>query len=177
LPRRRTDTRAEIRATALDLFIRQGFHKTSLREIAEHLGITKAAVYYHFPSKSELIQDLVRPLLDDLEGLLEGAEAAEAAAPRELLGSYFDAMARHGRVYHALVRDVGTLAELGIMPVLFTSRDRMEELLVGPGAAPADAARATFAVGGVADCAVMQPDAAPDIYRDAVLDAACRALG
>ena len=39
---------------ALDLFIEQGYDKTSLRQIAEQLGHTKAAVYYHFASKDDI---------------------------------------------------------------------------------------------------------------------------
>ena len=38
---------------ALDLFIEQGFDGTSLRQIAEQLGVTKAALYYHFESKDK----------------------------------------------------------------------------------------------------------------------------
>jgi AcrR family transcriptional regulator len=40
---------------AVDLFVEKGFDKTSLREIAEHMGFTKAALYYHFASKDALL--------------------------------------------------------------------------------------------------------------------------
>ena len=43
---------------ALDLFIEKGFDKTSLREIAEQLGFTKAALYYHFASKEDILMAL-----------------------------------------------------------------------------------------------------------------------
>jgi AcrR family transcriptional regulator len=43
---------------ALDLFIEQGFDGTSLREIAEQLGVTKAALYYHFTSKDDILMAL-----------------------------------------------------------------------------------------------------------------------
>ena len=39
----------------MDLFIEQGFDKTSLREIADQLGFSKAAIYYHFASKDEIL--------------------------------------------------------------------------------------------------------------------------
>src|SRR5690606_31787714 len=45
--RRRGDTRQRIQDVALDLFAEQGYEKTSLREIAERLDVTKAALYYH----------------------------------------------------------------------------------------------------------------------------------
>ena len=45
------DTRERILDVALDLFIEQGYDKTSLRQIAEPLGFTQAAIYYHFAAK------------------------------------------------------------------------------------------------------------------------------
>jgi AcrR family transcriptional regulator len=50
-----TPTRERILDVALDLFIEQGFDKTALREIAQQLGFTKAALYYHFASKDEIL--------------------------------------------------------------------------------------------------------------------------
>ena len=52
-------TRQRIQAVALELFTEQGYEKTSLREIAERLGVTKAALYYHFKSKDEIVTSLV----------------------------------------------------------------------------------------------------------------------
>jgi AcrR family transcriptional regulator len=49
------DTRERILDAALDLFIEKGYDKTTLREIAEQLGFTKAALYYHFPSKQKIL--------------------------------------------------------------------------------------------------------------------------
>jgi AcrR family transcriptional regulator len=40
---------------ALDLFIEHGYDKTSLREIADRLGFTKAALYYHFERKEDIL--------------------------------------------------------------------------------------------------------------------------
>jgi AcrR family transcriptional regulator len=51
-------TRERILDAALDLFIEKGFDKTSLREIAEQLGVTKAALYYHFASKEDILMAL-----------------------------------------------------------------------------------------------------------------------
>jgi AcrR family transcriptional regulator len=49
------DTRQRILDVALELFINQGYDGTSLRQIAERLGVTKAALYYHFASKEDLL--------------------------------------------------------------------------------------------------------------------------
>jgi AcrR family transcriptional regulator len=71
------DTRDRILETALDLFIERGYDKTSLREIAERVGVTKAALYYHFSSKEEIIRTLVQPLYDHFAPLT----AALASGP------------------------------------------------------------------------------------------------
>ena len=47
----RNDTRSRIQDVALQMFIDKGYEATSLREIAEELGVTKAALYYHFDTK------------------------------------------------------------------------------------------------------------------------------
>jgi AcrR family transcriptional regulator len=48
-------TRERVLDVALDIFIEQGYDKASLREIAERMGFTKAALYYHFPSKADML--------------------------------------------------------------------------------------------------------------------------
>src|SRR5271154_1582743 len=52
------DTRERILDVALDLFIENGYDGTSLREVAEQLGVTKAALYYHFASKDDILMAL-----------------------------------------------------------------------------------------------------------------------
>ena len=51
--------RAHIQRVALELFIEEGYDKTSLREIAEQLGVTKAALYYHFTTKDDIVNSLI----------------------------------------------------------------------------------------------------------------------
>jgi AcrR family transcriptional regulator len=51
-------TRERILNVALELFTEKGYDGTSLREIAETLGVTKAAIYYHFASKEDILMAL-----------------------------------------------------------------------------------------------------------------------
>jgi AcrR family transcriptional regulator len=76
---RRTDTRDRALAVALELFARHGYTATSLRKIAEHLGVTKAALYFHFRTKEEILTAIIRGYLDGIAEL-----AGEAAAGRPL---------------------------------------------------------------------------------------------
>lgn len=59
-----------------------GYHGASLREIAEPVGINAAALYYHFPSKQELLFAIVSRTLSDLirecQRAVDGARGSEA---------------------------------------------------------------------------------------------------
>jgi AcrR family transcriptional regulator len=72
-------TRERILEAASDLFTEQGYDATSLREIADRLGFTKAALYYHFQSKDEILRALLEPADAMVRELVERLEAAEDA--------------------------------------------------------------------------------------------------
>jgi AcrR family transcriptional regulator len=67
---RRSGTRERIQAVALELFAEQGYEKTSLREIAERLDLTKAALYYHFNTKEDIVVSLFDDLLADMDEIV-----------------------------------------------------------------------------------------------------------
>lgn len=83
---RRSDTRERIQQIALDLFVEQGYEKTSLREIAERLEVTKAALYYHFRTKEDIVASLLDDLATSMDEVLEWArEEDDHAKTREEL--------------------------------------------------------------------------------------------
>ncbi|GGF44004.1 hypothetical protein GCM10011321_38220 [Youhaiella tibetensis] len=45
---------------ALEVFARDGFEKGRVEEIARRAGVTKSAVYHHFPSKLAILEALIR---------------------------------------------------------------------------------------------------------------------
>jgi AcrR family transcriptional regulator len=55
---------------ALELFAEQGYERTSLREVAERLGVTKAALYYHFKSKEDIVRSFTEDLFSRLDALI-----------------------------------------------------------------------------------------------------------
>jgi AcrR family transcriptional regulator len=78
-------TRERILDIALELFTEQGYDKTSLRDIAERLGTTKAALYYHFERKEDILLELHlrlhalgREALERLNQLEDGQQRADA---------------------------------------------------------------------------------------------------
>jgi AcrR family transcriptional regulator len=68
------NARARIQEVALDLFIEEGYDKTSLREIAERLGVTKAALYYHFPTKEDIVSSVIDDRVTQLKELIAWAK-------------------------------------------------------------------------------------------------------
>ena len=91
------NTRERIQQVALELFAEQGYDKTSLREIAERLEVTKAALYYHFKTKEEILESVLADFLDEVEQLADWAEQQpdDAEHKREVLTRYID-IAEHG---------------------------------------------------------------------------------
>jgi AcrR family transcriptional regulator len=66
------DTRGQILDASLHLFSEHGFARTTMRAIARDVGITNAAIYYHFASKQELLEVLheekgIVPALQELQ--------------------------------------------------------------------------------------------------------------
>lgn len=75
LERTSGETRNRILDIALELFTVKGYEKTSLREIAERLGFSKAAIYYHFKSKEDILFALHMRLHAFGLGALDGAHS------------------------------------------------------------------------------------------------------
>ncbi len=59
--------RQRILAVAGRLFAERGYAGTSVRDIAEQLGISNPSLYHHFPSKADLFDELLRAPLDRVQ--------------------------------------------------------------------------------------------------------------
>ncbi|WP_409182218.1 TetR/AcrR family transcriptional regulator [Amycolatopsis sp. VS8301801F10] len=116
------DTRTRLLATALRLFSEHGVEGTSLQMIADELGVTKAAVYYHFKTKAEITEAVAEPGIRELDELV--VEAAKhrrhSARVDHLLDGFVDLVVRH-RVLVALFS-----SDPGIDAALAKSRHGVE---------------------------------------------------
>jgi AcrR family transcriptional regulator len=83
----RSDTRAQILTIARRLFVDQGYAGTSIVDLARELGTTTAALYYHFPSKADILAEL---LAGPLEAFTRVAEHAAGLRPETVLGELLD---------------------------------------------------------------------------------------
>ena len=79
-----TPRQAEIVDAALKLIAEQGIQHLTIRNLSTTIGVTEAALYRHFPGKTEIIQAMVSRFEEDVDdiGELRGWTAVEAALVR-----------------------------------------------------------------------------------------------
>jgi AcrR family transcriptional regulator len=113
---RRTDTRRRIKAVALELFAEQGYEKTSLREIAERLDVTKAALYYHFKTKEDILISVSDDLITPIDELIAWAEAQPRtlATKQEVVRRYSDALRGATELFRFFQENQATVRDLAI---------------------------------------------------------------
>lgn len=172
------NTRSKIHDVALELIAERGFAGTSTRELAERLGFTKAALYYHFRTKDDLLAALVAPSLAELAALAGGTPRRLTASDRrDVLDRYVEHVASHRRLIRVLSQDPSAAASpaLAEAPALY---ERLMCRLSGDQPGTAELTRVRFALGGI-HAAVLNadPDDDPEAVRVAALTAACGALG
>jgi len=179
------DTRSRLRELALELFAEQGYEKTSLREIAERLGVTKAALYYYFKSKEDIVRSLVEDYASDLDGLIAWAQRQPRTARtrEQIVTRYLDIVANGSAVFRMLHQNqaaVSGLASAKERGEVFKERfDALVDILAGPGAPLRDQVRAASCLMSVSfGCMHYQPRAAsPDELRGALLAVALELAG
>ena len=77
-------SRAAILEAAKHLFMQDGFRGISMRQIAEAVGVTKAALYYHFQDKEDLFVAIVEQYLVEMAALIDQVTAEQAGARQQI---------------------------------------------------------------------------------------------
>jgi len=166
------DTRSEILDKALELFTRQGYAGTSLRDIADAVGFTKAALYYHFPAKEDLLLALLDPVIKALDALVTG----EHTHPASLLAAYLDFIIERRPVVGFVLREPAALDHPALAQVQWDLIVRLRDRVAGPGSTPDDRVRAACALGAVHMAVLsIDPENLP-AARDVIVASACAAL-
>ena len=174
------DTRSRLRELALQLFADQGYEKTSLREIAERLGVTKAALYYYFKSKEDIVRSLVEDYVAELDELIAwGRQQPRSAETRAaIVHRYLEIIVNGTAVFRLLHQNqaaVSSLASAKERGELFRERmDALVELLTKPGASIHDQVRAASCLMSISFCCMHYQDRAANLaeLKKAVLDLA-----
>ncbi|CAM5781907.1 TetR/AcrR family transcriptional regulator [Cellulomonas persica] len=162
-------------ASALRLFARHGVAGTSLQMIADDLGVTKAAVYYHFRTKDAVVHAVLAPAFAGFAELLDEVERHPQPQRAALL---VDGLARqavqHRALYSVVLRDVAA-AQLGRRSAAHTGLwDRLRATLAGPQADGGTLVGAAMFLSGL-----VGPAVDPDVLAldDDVLERAIRSAG
>src|ERR1044071_5833380 len=105
------DTRTRIQAVALELFAEHGYDATSLREIAERLGVTKAALYYHFKSKEDIVRSFTEDHFTRMDSLIGWArqQPPGPATGHAILERYLTILIEGREVFRFLQQNQATL--------------------------------------------------------------------
>ena len=176
-------TRERILDVALDLFTDQGFDGTSMREIAERLGISKPAIYYHFASKEEILMALHMRLHEFGKSAL--ARLAGQTVTLQLWGSLLnellDQMLAQRKIFLMHERNQAALEKLHRKDHAAEHDDiqqRLQQALSDPSVSLRDRVRMACSLGAVFGGLLMAGDAFDNVsstelgavVRDAVRD-------
>jgi AcrR family transcriptional regulator len=147
------DTRTRLLDTALGLFTVHGVEGTSLQMIADALGVTKAAVYYHFKTKDEITEAVAEPALRELSAILDHAATLKrrGAQVDHVIDGLVDLIVRNRMLVAVFCSDPGIAraverslhGEENVMT-------RLPAMLVAPDADEGSVVAAHVALAGVA---------------------------
>ncbi|WP_163738108.1 TetR/AcrR family transcriptional regulator [Phytoactinopolyspora halotolerans] len=170
------DTRQRIHGIALELFVSQGFANTTMQDIADRLGLTKAALYYHFPTKHDLIRSVLQPGIDDVERFLSEMSAEAPSSQREILERFFDLNYAHRMAFLALSLDPSGLAEVDAENWIPRLASTFQLLLFGADATNEQRIRAVIVANGLSRCATLFTDIPHDELRATAVNVALQTL-
>lgn len=174
------DTKARILEIARDLFARKGFTGTSISDIARALGTTTAALYYHFPSKADILGGLLAEPLVIHQRIIEDLDGPRPT-PSSLLSAFID-LAVDTRELAAIIDRDPTVLEWIDQRLPRSSREMTGAVIAALAGPDPDRhaivrAQAAFAVVKGATAAVLESKGGLDpADRAEILAAALRAL-
>jgi AcrR family transcriptional regulator len=173
---RRGDTRRRIQDVALELFAEHGYEKTSLREIAEHLDVTKAALYYHFKTKEDILISIADDLATPVDELIAWAQSQPRtlATRQEMLRRYSEALWGAAPLFRFIHENQATMRELSIGEAFKDKVTALNALLKEPGAPLSAQVRSTTALFAMhaGMFALQNIEGDPEEKRAAILDVA-----
>ena len=171
-------TRQRIQQVAVELFSEHGYEATSLREIAERLGVTKAALYYHFKTKDEIIESLFADQAERLEGLIAWADGQPRTLEtrEEFVRRYWDLLEQgeYHKVMRFFERNQSSMQQHKAGAQMRERMMRIVALMTEPGAPLATQLRRSMAIFAMhaAWFTVRDPDVTDEERRAAALEVA-----
>ncbi|WP_336084843.1 TetR/AcrR family transcriptional regulator [Nocardia sp. SSK8] len=172
-------TKQAIRDAAVQLFAAKGFEQTSLREVADVVGITKASLYYHYASKLDLLLAIIDPIIDHMRDIVTDIDAVpyDNEGIRAVLRTYLRGMIRHRDAGALCVRDTAAIvnAIADRYPDLMEPTRELRLWLAGPEPTQESKLRASAAIevlGVALLSSELAPGASDEMVEKTLLDAA-----
>ena len=162
---------------ALARFRVGGFVGTSIADLAGALGVSKAAIYYHYRSKDALLHHLIDPLLDAIDAFIQDHHQPTRTA-RPLLGAYLAVLLAHREVVPLIATDVAVLNHPSIGPRLRAQNQQLQSLLTAPDTSVSARLRAEAALGAIWRPLIAEPplDLTDPAHQHILVDAAVATL-
>lgn len=178
------DTRETIREVALELFSTRGFDQTSLREIAERVGLTKASLYYHYPSKQALLTAIVDPLVQGWRSVTAEVEGLPHTPDnvRRVLAKILDVMLENRSLAGIFLRDpAGVVAAASaVWQDMIDMAVALTNWIAGPAPSTAERLRAIAAMevlgAALSSVTYLKEEVSDEEMREVLLDSALGAL-
>jgi AcrR family transcriptional regulator len=146
-------SRQRVISAALDLFGEKGYDATTMQEIAARVGVTKAAIYYYFATKSALLDAILGPTHEAANQLLDLAERQPTHAERiaAALDGMVDSAVAHRRALAVLNRDPAVTRHPTYVRNTVALQARLQRLFFGdePSADERTAFHLSYGLSGV----------------------------
>ena len=101
----REKTKGTIRDTAMTLFAKNGYHGTSINQIATEAGISKGLIYNYFEKKEDIVEDIISKAFSDFEYMFK--EFKKIDEPHQaleiILDSSFNMIKNQAEFYKLLI--------------------------------------------------------------------------
>jgi AcrR family transcriptional regulator len=162
------DTRQRLLDVAVGLISQNGFAGTSLQMIADELGFTKAAIYYHFRTRDQLLVALMEPLLQQIRRVVDLAESQRTPRTQmdAMVQGFAGVVARNRSLAAVMVFDPSVHRVLQLQPDWGDLIGRQLALLMQLDSGPTGVIKATALMTGLAGAATGAP---LDIDEDALI--------
>ncbi len=142
--------RGAIRSTARSMFLERGYNATTIGDIAAEIGVSKAAVSYHFRTKSAFLDELVEPFVQRLEQVVdEHAGGPSPNAARAVLGAYLDALLEDVEVARWVDTDIAVQLDPRFAERLRRVTDQVVDAVTAGGRTEADRITGLAALGAL----------------------------
>jgi len=159
-------TADDLRRVALELFASDGYASTSLQQIADRAGVSKASVLYHFASKEVLLESVLAPAVDQLDSILGEAHLAQlrggGAERAEFLERFVDFLLEHRAAAVIFVNQAASLVDVPVIARANAEIELVSGYLEANAGSLEEKVRFGVALGGAAYLLAGAPMAMPE---------------